>query len=122
MSFQSIEQSFLSRVKLLPWAQFAFTSFAYLGLLVFALNGGHGFWAGVGKLGVFFGALIAFVAFIVELVHNTSKFVNLQHLLQVVGFAAALILGIELRNGFVVLAFVALAVTQAGQWFDEIYP
>jgi hypothetical protein len=42
VSIATVEKSFLSHVKLLPWAQLAFSFLAILGLIVFLLGGSHG--------------------------------------------------------------------------------
>lgn len=121
LNFGKLEKSFLSRVKLLPWAQFAFTWFAVLSLFVFALGGYKGFLPGTARLGAIAGALVAYVAFFVTMFRG-EKIPGMQRLLEVVGLGAAVALAFFLSKGTVIPCFVALAVSQAGQWYDSIYP
>lgn len=117
----SIEKSFLSRVKLLPWAQFAFTFFAILSLLVFALGGYRGFVPGTARIGAIAGAVVALVAFIASIIKG-QKVPGFQRLLEFGGLGAAIFFAFYLSKGTVILDFIALAVSQAGQWYDSIYP
>lgn len=122
MSFSSVEKSFLSRVKLLPWAQFAFTWFAVLSLLVFAIGGYRGFLPGTARIGAVAGAAVAFVAFFVSGLKG-QKVPGIQRLLEFGGLLLAIaIAGFFLSKGTVILDFVALGFSQAGQWYDSIYP
>lgn len=121
LNFGKLEKSFLSRVKLLPWSQFAFTWFAVLSLFVFALGGYKGFLPGTARIGAFAGADVALVAFWISILKG-QKVPGLQRLLEFGGLGAAAVLAYFLSKGTLIPCFVALAVSQAGQWFDSIYP
>jgi len=116
--FSKLKQFFLSHVKLLPWSQFAFTMLALLSLLEFA-KGPHRTLAHAAFLAA---TGIASVAFVAGLKKAPDKPVSERHLLQGGGLGVALALGAKLNPALATLAFVALAVSQAGQWYDEIYP
>jgi len=118
LSLVSLEKYFLSHIKLLPWTQFVGTNFAYLCLLMFSNNVPP---ALLGKTGVIAGTSLAALAFMVHLL-QTRKFGALPNLLQVLGFGGALALSLRLDHPLTILTFVALAVTQAGQWYDSLYP
>jgi hypothetical protein len=123
MSVASLEKSFLSRVKLLPWAQFVGAWLAVGGLLFAALAaGGPKFvlWHIVAVIGV----VVGLVAFLFSVVHKPGLF-GLQHLLSGLGLIAAAVATVLLGADplfWTVIAFLALGVSQAGQWYDEIYP
>jgi hypothetical protein len=123
MSVASLEQSFLSRVKLLPWAQFVGAWLAVGGLLLAALAVG-GFWFVAGHVLAVIGVVIGMAAFLFSVIHKPGFF-GLQHLLSGLGLFAAgvatILLGAD-HAFFSLIAFLALGVSQAGQWYDEIYP
>ncbi|HEV1992492.1 MAG TPA: hypothetical protein VGR34_06475 [Candidatus Dormibacteraeota bacterium] len=121
--FFKAEQKFLLAVKLLPWAQFVGAWLAVGGLLAAALARG-GFWFTVGHIIAVTGVAIGAVAFVFSVIHKPGLF-GLSHLLDGAGLIVAGIAAVLLGVHPVFLSFVAflgLGVSQAGQWYDEIYP
>jgi hypothetical protein len=119
--FQKLEQSFLTHVKLLPWAQFVGAWLSALGLLTAALAG-KGFWFGTGQVLAVIGVVIGLLATIFSVLGKPV--VTLPHLLSFGGLilagSGASLLGSHVAWFF--FAFVGLGASQAGQWYDEIYP
>jgi hypothetical protein len=119
---KKIEQSFRSRVKLLPWSQFVGAWLASLGLLI-AAHAGQGFWFGVGHIGAIIGVLIGLIAFVFSVAR--TPLVSLRHFLSIAGLILAAGGAVFLSFHPVFwsyLAFIGLGVSQAGQWYDELYP
>lgn len=121
---QKLEESFLSHVKLWPWAQFVGAMLAFLGLLVAAHNpDGYGFWFVAGNVGTAAGVAVSLSAFLFSVV-GKQKLLTLKNLLQLGGLAAGVAGGILLSHGsfWSYTAFVGIAAAEAGQWYDQIYP
>ncbi|HXM32263.1 MAG TPA: hypothetical protein VN921_01325 [Chthoniobacterales bacterium] len=122
-AFFKAEQKFLSMVKLLPWAQFVGAWLAVGGLLAAALAG-KGFWFSVAHIVSVVGVAIGLVAFVFSVIHKPGLF-GLPHLLAGTGLIAAGLGAVSIGMHPVFwsfFAFLGLGVSQAGQWYDEIYP
>ncbi len=118
-----IEKKFLASVKLLPWAQFFGAWLAVGGLLLAAL-GVKGFWFVAPHIVMALGVLIGALSFTFSVIHKPGFF-SLRHLLSGVGLLVAAFMVLFLGAHpvfFSLIAFVALGFSQAGQWYDEIYP
>jgi hypothetical protein len=121
--FQKLEQSFLSKVKLLPWAQFVGAWLAVLGLLAAAHAGGGARFVLAHVLAIT-GVVLGLLAFTVS-VAKKPALLSLPHLLCWGGLVVAAAGTVMLGSGpafWSYAAFLGLGVSQAGQWYGEIYP
>lgn len=121
-----LQNQFLSHVKILPWLEFVGAWLTVVAIVVglVAKLTGHGWWFKAGHVGAIAGVLLGILAFMLQIIGN-RRISDLKHLLMFVGLlgamAGAIFVGVH-PVFMSIFCVVAIATSQAGQWYDEMYP